>query len=210
MEMAHMSKARHWFLPGDPGLEELLREQVAITIEGMAAVTAWTEGDAASGQVVRDCEHRADDKKRELWRALREAFSPPIDAEDLYSLSADLDEVLNAAKNLVREVEVMGLEPDTPMHDMALLLASAVGHLADAIARLGRAGSGDATDDADAAIKDARRVERVYRNAMSALLAQEDLRVVTARRELYRRMSRIADRIHAVADRVWYAVVKEA
>jgi len=67
------------------------------------------------------------------------------------------------------------------MHDMAVLLASAVGHLADVIARLGRDVSGDATDDADEAIKDARRVERVYRKAMSALLAEEDLRVVTGR-----------------------------
>ena len=55
----------------------------------------------------REYEHHADDKKRQLWRELRDAFSPPIDAEDLFSLSSDLDEVLNAGKNLVRELEVM-------------------------------------------------------------------------------------------------------
>ena len=48
-----MSKVGRWVLPEDPGLEELLREQVAITIEGMAGVTAWTEGDSVGGQVVR-------------------------------------------------------------------------------------------------------------------------------------------------------------
>jgi hypothetical protein len=31
-----------------------------------------------------------------------------------------------------------------------------------------------------------------------------------ARREGYRRMSRMADLVHRVADRVWYATVKEA
>jgi uncharacterized protein len=157
---------------------------------------------------VRACEHRADDKKRELWTALREAFSPPLDAEDLYSLSADLDEVLNAAKDLVREVEVMSLDPDAPMHEMAVLLTDAVGHLGDAFARLGHA-DGGATEHADAAIKSQRRVEREYRRAMSALLAVDDLGVVMGRRELYRRMSRIGDLVHAVAERVWYAVVKE-
>ncbi len=205
-----MSASRHWFLPDSPDLEGLLREQAAITIEGMAALTAFTDGDPASGETVRACEHRADGKKRELWRALRDAFSPPIDAEDLYSLSTDLDHVLNAAKDLVREVGVMGLAPDPPMHEMAALLADAVGHLSNAFAHLGHTGGADATQDADAAIRSGRQVEHVYRRAMSALLAEADLRVVTGRRELYRRMSRIADLANAVADRVWYAVVKEA
>ena len=44
---------------------------------------------------------------------------------------------------------------------------------------------------------------------MSALLTVNDLAEVTGRRELYRRMSRIGDLVHAVAERVWYAVVKE-
>jgi hypothetical protein len=45
---------------------------------------------------------------------------------------------------------------------------------------------------------------------MSSLLAVDDLHEVNARREIYRRVSRIGDLIHTVADRVWYAVVKEA
>jgi uncharacterized protein Yka (UPF0111/DUF47 family) len=45
---------------------------------------------------------------------------------------------------------------------------------------------------------------------MSALLDVRDLREVMGRREAYRRLSRIADVVHRVAERVWYAVVKEA
>ena len=63
---------------------------------------------------------------------------------------------------------------------------------------------------ADAAIKSQRHLERVYRPAMSALINVDDLHAVVARREIYRRLSRIGDLIHAVADRVWYAMVKEA
>lgn len=86
---------KRWFLPENPDLFGLLQEQVAITVEGMQALVRWAAGDSTAGDQVRDCEHRADDKKRELWRKLRDALSPPMDAEDLYSLSADLDEVLN-------------------------------------------------------------------------------------------------------------------
>ena len=43
---------------------------------------------------------------------------------------------------------------------------------------------------------------------MSALIDVEDIREVTARRELYRRLSRTSDEIVMVAERVWYAVLK--
>jgi uncharacterized protein Yka (UPF0111/DUF47 family) len=200
--------SNRWFLPKNPDLLGLLREQADITVDGMHALVAWAAGDPTAGDDVREYEHRADDKKRQLWLELRDAFSPPIDAEDLYSLSSDLDEVLNAAKNLVRELEVMELTPDTATREMTLLLAEATQDLAVAFSRLGRQ-EGDATERADAAIKGARRVEHVYRSAMSTLLQVDDLREVMGRREVYRRLSRIGDRIHDVAERVWYAVMKE-
>ena len=97
--------ARHWFLPETPELLRMLRAQCAITVEAMDELLAWSEGQPGAADRVRDCEHRADEAKRELWVALRGRFSPPLDAEDLYTLSADLDEVLNASKDLVREME---------------------------------------------------------------------------------------------------------
>ena len=175
----------------------------------MDALVAWSSGDAGAAETVRDCEHRADDAKRELWRAVRDAFSPPLDAEDLYTLSADLDEVLNAAKDLVREMEVMNMAPDAPTHEMVTLLADAVRPPRRRV-RVPRAPRTTPRKHADAAIKSQRRVEHAYRAAMSALLEVPDLREVIGRREMYRRLSRIGDLVHTVAERVWYSVVKEA
>ena len=102
----------------------------------------------------------------------------------------------------------MGIKPDAPTHETVTLLAEAVGHLADAFRCLGS--DDDATEAADDAIKSQQRVEHAYRPAMSALLQVSDLREVTSRREIYRRLSRIGDLVHTVAQRVWYSVVKEA
>jgi uncharacterized protein Yka (UPF0111/DUF47 family) len=200
--------AKRWFLPDNPDLLGMLRAQAAITVEAMEALLAWASGEPSAADRVRECEHRADKAKRDLWIALREAYSPPLDAEDLYTLSADLDEVLNAAKDLVREMEVMGMAPDASTHEMVALLADAVGHLSDAFTRLGT--GGDATESADAAIKSQRHLEHAYRRAMSSLLHEDDIHEVIGRREVYRRLSRIGDAVHVVAERVWYAVVKEA
>ena len=197
-----------WFLPETPDVLALLRAQIAITIEGMNAFASWGTGDAAAEAVVRDCEHRADAAKRELHRALRTAFVTPLEPEDLFSLSRGIDRIINQAKDAVRESEVMACPPDRPVSEMAALLATAVRALDAAVAGLGPGASGT-TANAEAAIKEARRVERVYRAAMARLLTVDDLREVMARRELYRRAARIAESVVDVAERIQYAVVKE-
>jgi uncharacterized protein Yka (UPF0111/DUF47 family) len=204
---------RSWLLPESPDVLGMLRRQAAVTVEGMEALVAWATGEPAAAQRVRDCEHRADDIKRELRRALTVAFMTPIDAEDIYVMSERLDAVLNGAKDAVREADVMAVPPDEAVAAMAALLTDGVGHLAEAFERLdpGRRKKGDAsaTDAADAAVKTQRQLERIYRQAASALLEVEDLREVMGRREVYRRVSRISETLIQVADRVWYATVKE-
>jgi uncharacterized protein Yka (UPF0111/DUF47 family) len=204
---------RSWFLPESPDVLGMLRRQATVTGEGMAALVGWANAEPGAAQRVRDYEHQADDAKRELRLALTVAFMTPIDAEDLYVMSERLDAVLNGAKDAVREAEVMAVSPDEAVAAMAALLADGVGHLATAFERLDPArrskGGPVATDAADAAVKTQRQLERVYRQAASALLEVEDLREVMGRRELYRRVSRISETLIQVADRVWYATVKE-
>ena len=200
---------RRWFLPYDPDILGVLIRQLAVTTEGMEAFERWAAGDEDAALVVRDCEHRADVVRRELHAALREAFVTPLEPEDLYALSRGADEVLNQAKDAVRESEVMACQPDAPLAEMAGYLAVAARQLQDAISRLGHE-SDLASDAANAAIKSDRHVEYVYRVSMAALLEIDDLREVTARRELYRRCSRMGETVVDVAERIQYAVVKES
>ncbi|HWK26265.1 MAG TPA: DUF47 family protein [Solirubrobacter sp.] len=196
-----------WFLPETPDVLGQLRRQLAITIAGMDAFTAWAGGDAGASAAVREHEHAADAVRRELHHTLRAAFVTPLEPEDLFALSRGIDRILNQAKDAVRESEVMECPPDAALAAMAALLADAVRALDAAVAVLP---SGDTVARADAATKSARRIERVYRSAMGELLALDDLRAVIARRELYRRAARIADTVDDVAERILYATVKEA
>lgn len=200
---------RRWFLPERPDVVGMLHEQAAITVEGLEELVAWAGGDAAASNRLRVCEHRADDHKRELRRALTTAFLTPLEPEDIFELSRGLDEVLNAAKNTVREAEVMGATPDAAMLAMAEQLAQGTRELVVAFADLRPDRAAAATDAADAAVKAQRHLEHIYRAAMSALIEVEDLHVVTARRELYRRLARTGDELVTVAERVWYAVLKQ-
>jgi len=44
---------------------------------------------------------------------------------------------------------------------------------------------------------------------MNQLLAEPDVRRLVAQREIYRRVLEVGERIDAVAERIWYVVVKE-
>jgi uncharacterized protein Yka (UPF0111/DUF47 family) len=204
-------RTRHrWFLPETPDLLAMLGEQVAITVEGMQALVAWANGDRTAADRLRECEHRADDSKRRLRAALTAAFTTPLEPEDIFELSRGLDRVLDNAKNLVREAEVMQTAPDGAIAEMAAELEEGMADLADALGALGRNGSAPATDAATRAAKSQSRIEHVYRRAMSALIAVDDLREVAAKRELYRRLSRTSDDLREVAERVWYSVLKQS
>lgn len=200
----------HWFLPQSIDVLGMLSKQAAITVEGMEALDAWAEGDMAAADRLRECEHQADDRKRELRAALTEAFSTPLEPEDIFELSRGLDEVLNSAKNVVGEAEAMQTAPNAAIAEMSAELADGTRRLAEAFAMVERDDRADATAVADQAVKNQRNLEHTYRAAMSALIEVEDIREIAARRELYRRLARTGDELVRVAERVWYSVLKES
>ena len=202
---------RHrWFLPETPDVLAILRRQTAITIKGMDALVAWSAGEPGAADRLRDCEHQADDRKRELRAALTIAFTTPLEPEDIFELSTELDRVLNSAKNTVREAEVMEIGPDEAISSMAAELAAGLRDLSEAFDQLAAGARTAATEAADRAAKSQTRVEKIYRQSMSALVAVDDLREVAAKRELYRRLARTSDDLREVAERVWYSVLKES
>lgn len=199
---------RRWFLPKTPDLLGMLAHQGQITIRGMDAFTAWSKGDRSQAAIVHAVDHEGDLASREVFTQVRDAFVTPISPEDIYELSERLDAILNGAKDLIREAELVNMEPDPPMAEMADLIALGVRDLVRAFPVLS-AHPDQATKCADAAVRHQRSIEHVYRRAMSALLEVPDIREVMGRRELYRRCARMGDGLEGVAHRIWYAVVKE-
>jgi uncharacterized protein Yka (UPF0111/DUF47 family) len=199
---------RRWFLPESPDLLGLLGKQGEITIAAMDALCAWSGGDRSAAATVHALEHDGDQASREVLAAVKSTFVTPISPEDIYELSERLDHILNSAKNLVRESELVAIGPDAPMVEMAKLAALGVRSLVLAFPALSDHPD-SATGYADEAVRQQRAIEHVYRKAMSALLAVDDVREVAGRRELYRRCARMGDAIEGVAHRIWYAVVKQ-
>jgi len=116
----------------------LLTEQSVQVTRTVAALVEFMEtADPAIGQEIRKDEHDADAIKVRNIHTLNEAFSTPIDREDIYRAITDLDEIVNYCKSTVNEMDILGLQPDHFTLEMSKLLKDGVDVLANGFSKLG-------------------------------------------------------------------------
>jgi len=164
-------------------------------------------GDVAISQRVRADEHEADRVKASNLGVLSEAFSTPIDREDIHAAIMTLDDIVNYCKSTVVEMDVLGLKPDKHSLEMAMHLREGTEALARGFGRLG-SDPAAAGGDAAAARKAERTVEKAYRRAIVELFQGEDYLHMFKRRETYRHLSNAADRVADAAAALDNIVVK--
>jgi hypothetical protein len=197
--------------PGSiPDVLELLVTQGNLTRDGLRHFAAWSNaGSDEESKELSRCRSEAFQARRDVLAALQAALSTPLDQEDIYILSERLDRVLNQAWDAVREAEILSWRPDPHLGSMGGALAEGTAALVDGLHLLGH-DLAAAGRHADQATKLVRHVEHRYREAMTELMGTSDLRQVIAAQDLYRRYLRVAEAVVAVADRLWYAVLRGA
>lgn len=159
--------------PRTPDFYGLLNDQCRLVVGAMDVFVAFMEsGDAAMAKEVRRLEHQGDKLKARNIDLLNRSFSTPFDREDIYRAITAIDEGLNYAKTTVREMEVLGVEPDVHMLEMARLLHQGAKALQNGFARL-KANPLAAEHDAAAVRKTERQAEKVYRKAIAELFDSE-------------------------------------
>lgn len=194
--------------PKMPDFFALLTEQCQHVAQTTGRLVEFMEtGDSAVGQSIRQDEHEADRVKIHNLHTLNEAFSTPIDREDLYRAIIDLDEIVNYCKTTVSEMEVLGLAPDKHCLEMAMHIKLGTDALVQGYARLAKEPA-LAAEDADIARKAERRVEKNYRRAIAELFVGDDYIHMFKRREIYRHLSNAADRMANCANTLHDIVVK--
>lgn len=194
--------------PKMPDFFTLLTDQCQQVARTAGLLVEFMEsGDPATGQMIRRDEHEADKIKVRNLHTLNEAFSTPIDREDLYRAIIDLDEVVNYCKTTVSEMDVLGLKPDKQCLEMAMHIKLGSDALALGFSRLAKTPR-EAAADADAARKAERKVEKAYRRAIAELFQGDDYIHMFKRREIYRHLSNAADRMANCANTLHDIVVK--
>ena len=164
-------------------------------------------GDVPIGERIRQDEHDADRIKAANLHTLNEAFSTPIDREDLHRAIMHLDEITNYCKTTVNEMTVLALAPDKYCLEMAMHIKMGTDALALGFSRLATEPASVAAN-ADAARKAERKVEKAYRRSIADLVQGDDYINMFKRREIYRHLSNAADRMADAANTLHDIVVK--
>jgi uncharacterized protein Yka (UPF0111/DUF47 family) len=206
-------KRRRWWrvvLPHPPDVIALLVAQGELTVAGFDAFKAWSRGGGAdAAAAVRAADHQAHHAHRELLAALQAALSTPLDQEDIYVLSERIHRTLTLARNTLRESDVLSWTPDAHAAQMADRLADGAHALVTGFGLLQKAPD-QAGRQADLASHTVRRVEHDYRAAMAEVIELDDLRAAFVAHDIYRRYLAVAESIIAVADRLWFVVLRGA
>jgi len=210
--MAEKAKTSNWFNRiFEPRINfyALLSSHAQKVLDGMEALEQWCESGARERcQSVRDLENEADELKLDLEKKLVESFVTPFDREDIYDLAYSLDEVINSAKAVVREMEALQVHYDgSLMKEMISTLVEGTRCLRGSFAML-EDDLQEAANQATLARKSDNRFSRTYRTAMRELFSLDDFKIVLKTREIYRSLLVASERIDAVGEKLLHIIVK--
>jgi len=194
--------------PKMPDFFHMLTEQNIKVTHTVNLLVEYMEcGDPAIAKTLKQNVHEADVIKVRNLHELNEAFSTPIDREDIYRAIMSLDDIVMYCKTTVHEMDVLGVKPDSFMRDISRHLKEGVDALASGFAKLGSKPA-DAAHDADAARKAERHAEKLYRVALPTLFEGADYINMFKRREIYRHLTNAAEHMAQCANTLHDIVVK--
>lgn len=194
--------------PKAPDFFSLLAEQSRQVEHTVSLLVRFMEtGDVDYGVQIKADEHAADKVKVANIHILNEAFSTPMDREDIYRAITTLDAVVNYCKDTVNEMDALGVTPDAFTLQMAQHLHEGTLALVAGFGKLGSMPAASSTD-ADLARRAERKVEKLYRKALAELFQGDEYIMMFKRREIYRHLTNAAERMAHCANTLHDIVVK--
>lgn len=203
-----MARVFERVLPTAPDFFGMLAAQSKAVEHTVELLVRFMENEGPEiGELILEDEHRADDVKVANIHQLNEAFSTPIDREDIYRAIVNLDDIVNYCKDTVGEMDALGVKSDRHTLEMAQVLQTGATALRNGYGKLGHL-TADAALDAEGARKAARRIEKIYRAALADLFQGEDYIRMFKTREIYRHLTNAGERMAHCASTLHDIVVK--
>ena len=142
--------------------------------------------------------------RHDMERFLLEAFSTPFDRQDIYSISRQMDYILNFCLSTAIEMRAFGVHPDEAALSMAASLLQGTEKVKEAIGIMAKDPA-----KADAMIREMRRSEReievLYVATLTAVFESETPLDAMKKREVYhhlkdagRKLSITIDILHRI------------
>ena len=195
-----------------PDFIQMLLGQAHKVSEGLEALEDYLRKPTDKhARELRQLEKEGDELRRILIDELNRTFVTPIDREDIFALSRDIDDVLDYAYTTVDEMTILEVEPNEHLLRMASLLREAGEEILRGVEYLMKRPN-LASEHASRAKAFENRVEGVYREAIADLFSGpkdvDHIVDMLKLREIYRHLSNAADRGDEAANVIHDIVVK--
>lgn len=187
---------------------DLLGEQAIVMSKGMKLLNEYcTTHDEAMADAVIAAENEGDMARRVLIDELNKTFITPIDREDLFRLSSQLDEILDYAKTSVDEIRFFGVKPDEEMRNITEVLCDMCEHIIIAVGNVEKRPA-IAKDEAIYVKAMENKVGDLTIRALALLFEDADYKKIFKYREIYRHLNQTADIADEAMDYLLDVMVK--
>ncbi len=193
----------------EPDFFELLTKQAELINKGIRLLNEYcmTHDEAVADAVVK-AEDDGDMVRRVLVDDMNKTFITPFDREDLFKLSAKLDEVLDYAKTSVDEIRLFKITPDDEMTEITTALHEMSEHIILAVSNIERH-EAIARDEAIYVKRMENKVGDLTVQALEKLFDTADFRSIFKYREIYRHLNQTADIADEAMDCLLKILVKK-
>lgn len=193
--------------PSRYDFQEMLSEQADQTRAGVEVFLGWLERSPGDGPAELDrLEDAVDAMRYDLEEKLKDAFSTPFDRQDIYSLSRQMDYILNYASETAREMYIFSVAPDRTIMGMARALLRGTELVCQGVREM----SGSQAKIRDIIIearKAMHEIDELYVNGMNEVFQTGDAIAAMKKREIYHHLRDAGRALRATVDLLHKAVV---
>lgn len=185
----------------------MLQAQSDQTVIAVQALVEWLKaGDLRDPVDLVQIEQHADDIRHDMEHVLVESFSTPFDRQDIYSISRQMDYVINWSLSTALETKAFKIKPDAAMLRMAESLLKGVKLMQEAI-KIMQPEPARAETFIPLMRKPVREIDETYVKALATAFDEQDLRVPLKKREIYHHLRDAGRNLEATVDTLHRIIV---
>lgn len=199
-----MPRLLQWIIPTEQVFYEMLRAQSTNTLcgaQGLNELVACEDAGAAERllQKISEAERAGDESRRVMTAELNKSLITPIDREDLFELSRQLDYVLDGMEATAQGIKIYGGARHQGLSKISRLLLDAVTEV-DSATRSLHKGRGDIIKNCERIHSLGHEAGAARREYIAELLRTQDAATIVAHKELADSLESAVRRCTIIAD----------
>ena len=186
----------------------LLNNQCELMEKAMGELHRYcTAPEGSIAESITQLEHDADDIRRTLIENLNHTYITPIDREDLFNLSRQLDEIIDYIKTSVDEILLFNITPNQDIESITGSLLEMTKHISEAVQNIAKEPQ-TAKTAAILVKKYENKIDALTKHAYATLFENDDFKMIFKYAEIYRHLNHTADVADSAMDFLLDILVK--